>query len=163
VRCRRSRRSSRAGCGWGVNRLDESVACIDFSGAIGKDLRLAAERFRFAPYTSGPDLISRFILSCAVIASALLAAPAGAQSLRQLPEGLVLTTMKANGGDVILLGDKPVRLSPAAQVRGTNNLIVLSSYLNGTYRVGVKQDIQGMVHRIWILTDAEYKALKQKK
>ena len=108
-------------------------------------------------------MIARFLLSCAVALSAFLAAPAGAQSLRQLPGDLALTTLKANGGSVVLLGDVRVQLSPAAQVRGADNLIILPASLYGTHRVGVKRDVQGLVSRIWILTDAEYRALTQNK
>ena len=83
-----------------------------------------------------------------------------AQSLRQLPSDLVLTTMVAQGASTVVLGERQVRLSPAAQVRGANNLIVLPASLYGTFRVGVKADVQGMVHRIWILSDAEWAALR---
>jgi len=105
-------------------------------------------------------LIARFLLFCGLCLSAFTAS---AQVLRPLPADLVVTTLKANGGDVVLLGDAQVLLSPATQIRGTNNLIILTSYLYGTHRVGVKRDHQGLVSRIWILTEAEYQALTQKK
>jgi hypothetical protein len=108
-------------------------------------------------------LIARFFLYCGLCLSVFVALPAGAQVLRPLPADLVVTTMKANGGDVVLLGDTKVALSPAAQIRGTNNLIILTSQLYGTHRVGVKRDHQGLVNRIWILTEAEYQALAPKK
>lgn len=108
-------------------------------------------------------MIARFLLSCVVCLSAIFAVPASAQVLRPLPSDLVVTTLKANGGDVVQLGGTKVLLSPAAQVRGTNNLIILTSQLYGTHRVGVKRDHQGLVSRIWILTEAEYQALTQKK
>ncbi|QID18814.1 hypothetical protein G3580_15005 [Nitrogeniibacter mangrovi] len=108
-------------------------------------------------------MIVRLFLSLAVIVAALVSPTAGAQTVRQLPADLVVTTMKANGGSVVLLGDKRVSLSPAAQIRGANNLLILPSYLYGAFRVGVKQDHQGLVNRIWILTDAEYRSLTQKK
>lgn len=70
--------------------------------------------------------------------------------------------MVANGGSIVLLNEQRVRLSPAAQVRGANNLIVVPASLYGTHRVAVKQDFQGMVHRIWILTDDEFAVLLEK-
>ncbi len=76
---------------------------------------------------------------------------------------MVVTTMQANGGSIVVLGDVRVRLSPATQVRGANNLIIQPASLYGTHRVGVKRDLQGQVSRIWILTDAEYQALTQNK
>jgi len=85
-----------------------------------------------------------------------------AQVGRALPADLAVTTLKANGGSVVMLGDQKYHLSPAAQVRGQNNLIILPASLYGTHRVGVKRDIQGMVSRIWLLTDDEYKALTSK-
>jgi len=145
-----------------ANSPVESGGCIDFCGGIGEDLRLKAKGFRPARITSGPVLIARFFLFCLVCLSAWVAVPASAQVVRPLPADLVLTTLQANGGDVVLLGETRVALPPAAQVRGTNNLIILSSQLYGTYRVGVKRDHQGLVSRIWILTDAEYQALKAK-
>ena len=108
-------------------------------------------------------MIARFLLFCGLCLSVFTAVPASAQVLRPLPADLVVTTLKANGGDVVLLGDAKVLLSPATQVRGTNNLIILTSQLYGTHRVGVKRDHQGLVSRIWILTEAEYQALTQKK
>ena len=57
-------------------------------------------------------------------------------------------------------GQRQVRLSPAAQVRGANNLIIQPASVYGTFRVGVKTDAQGMVHRIWILSAEEWAALR---
>jgi len=98
---------------------------------------------------------------CAIVA--LVASPlASAQVIRPLPADLLLGTMTANGGSVIKLGDARVPLSPAAQVRGTDNLIILPASLYGTHRIGYKVDFQGMIHRIWILTNDEYAALTSK-
>ncbi len=70
--------------------------------------------------------------------------------------------MVANGGATVLLNEQQVRLSPAAQVRGANNLIIVPASLYGNHKVAVKEDFQGMVHRIWILTDDELAALLEK-
>ncbi|APW48198.1 hypothetical protein RA876_04325 [Rhodoferax antarcticus] len=56
----------------------------------------------------------------------------------------------------ILLDGAPARLSPGARIRGTNNLIVMSGTLVGQQlRVNYVRDGQGLIHEVWILTDAE--------
>ncbi|MCB1939932.1 MAG: hypothetical protein KDF24_12205 [Rhodocyclaceae bacterium] len=109
-------------------------------------------------------MISRFfprlLLAWAVLAASVMGAPVVAQSLRQLPSDLILTTMVAQGASTVVLGERQVRLSPAAQVRGANNLIIQPASVYGTFRVGVKTDAQGMVHRIWILSAEEWAALR---
>ena len=101
-------------------------------------------------------------MQCGAVAALLLSSVASAQVVRPLPADLLVTTMTANGGAVVKLGDQKVMLSPAAQIRGQNNLIILPASVYGTHRVGYKVDLQGMVHRIWILTDEEYAALTSK-
>lgn len=107
-------------------------------------------------------MTSRLLVVCAAIAASLFSAAVPAQSLRQLPADVVVATMVANGGSIVLLDDQRVRLSPAAQVRGANNLIIVPASLYGTHAVAVKQDFQGMVHRIWILSPDELAALREK-
>lgn len=99
----------------------------------------------------------------AALAAVLLASAALAQSLRQLPDDMVVTTMVARGGASVMLGERQVMLSPAAQVRTAENMIVVPSNLYGSYVVGVKTDFQGMVNRIWILSPQERAALAARK
>ncbi|WP_416818123.1 hypothetical protein [Denitromonas sp.] len=86
-----------------------------------------------------------------------------AQSLRQLPDDIVVTTMVAKGAASVMLGEQQVMLSPAVQVRNADNMIVVPSNLYGSYAVGVKADFQGLVSRIWILSPQERAALAKRK
>jgi len=57
--------------------------------------------------------------------------------------------------DVVLNGH-PARLSPGARIRGSNNMLVMSGALaGGSAVVNYVLDSLGLVHEIWILTDAE--------
>jgi hypothetical protein len=56
----------------------------------------------------------------------------------------------------VLLNGQPARLAPAARIRGTNNLLVMSGALMGKKAVvHYTVDPVGLVHDVWILTDAE--------
>lgn len=56
----------------------------------------------------------------------------------------------------VLLNGQPARLSPAARIRGTNNLLVMSGALMGKKAVvNYVVDPLGLVQDVWILTDAE--------
>lgn len=98
--------------------------------------------------------------------SMFVAGQASAQGVnRFLPKDLVVAKLKANGGSVVvLLGDnnRAVRLSPAAQIRGVENRLILPVSFRGEFVVGLKWDLQGMLSRIWILRPAEYTALTGK-
>ncbi len=59
----------------------------------------------------------------------------------------------------VLLDGRPDRLSPGARIRGRNNLLVLSASLVGQeLPVRYVRDPQGLVHAVWILTEAEAQA-----
>jgi len=108
-------------------------------------------------------LISRITVLLAALAACLLFSVAMAQSLRQLPDDVVVTTMVAQGGASVVLGERQVMLSPAAQVRNADNMIVMPSNLYGSHVVGVKTDFQGLVNRVWILSPQEQAALAKRK
>lgn len=58
-----------------------------------------------------------------------------------------------------LLNGQPVRLSPGARIRGRDNLLVLSASLVGQeLAVRFTRDPLGLLHEVWILTDAELQA-----
>jgi hypothetical protein len=74
--------------------------------------------------------------------------PMAAKALR----GVLVVTQPPE----ILLNDQPARLSPGARIRGRNNLLVLSGALVGQpLQVRYLLDTSGLVHEVWILTDAE--------
>jgi len=56
----------------------------------------------------------------------------------------------------VLVNGQPARLSPAARIRGFNNLLVMSGALMGQRAVvNYTLDPLGLVKDVWILTDAE--------
>jgi hypothetical protein len=56
----------------------------------------------------------------------------------------------------LLLNGQPARLSPAARIRGLNNLLVMSGALmGGRAVVHYVIDSLGLVQDVWILTEAE--------
>ena len=61
---------------------------------------------------------------------------------------------------IITMDGKADRLSPGARVRDLNNMMVLSGALaNKTLYTVYKRDSSGMVHEVWLLTEAEYEKL----
>ena len=94
-------------------------------------------------------------------ASALLASLAFAQGIRrEAPKDVVLGQMVVTAPPQVTLDGKPDRLSPGSRIRDLNNMLVLSGGIVGkTLPVVYRRDAAGLVHEVWILTDAEYSKL----
>ena len=96
-----------------------------------------------------------------LLASLLLLAGAGtafAQSLppRQFPEQALRGTLVVQQPPVITMDGAPARLSPGSRIREANNMFVLSAALvNRKFTVNYTLEPSGLVHDVWILTDAE--------
>lgn len=55
-----------------------------------------------------------------------------------------------------LLNGQPARLAPGARIRDRNNLLVVSgALLNQDVLVRYTLDTLGLVHEVWVLTEAE--------
>lgn len=96
----------------------------------------------------------------ALAAAALALATAGqvlAQTtLRHFPDKAIRATMVVKAPPEITMDGTPMRLSPGARIRGTTNTLVLSGTLVGQpLTVNYVTDMQGLVHEVWILTEAE--------
>ena len=60
----------------------------------------------------------------------------------------------------VTLDGKPDRLSPGSRIRDLNNMLVLSGGIVGRkLPVVYRRDAAGLVHEVWILTEAEYTKL----
>jgi hypothetical protein len=71
------------------------------------------------------------------------------------PKALRGTLVVAQPPDILLDG-QPARLSPGSRIRGANNMLVLSGNLvNQQLTVNYTVEPNGLVHDVWILTDAE--------
>lgn len=57
--------------------------------------------------------------------------------------------------NTVVINDKLLMLAPAAQIRDTNNLIVLPAYVQRSVQVRFLVDASGAVFRVWMLTPEE--------
>lgn len=101
----------------------------------------------------------------ALAALALTALPALAQTapVRNFPANALRGTLVVTQPPVITMDGKAAQLSPGSRIKGPNNLLVMSGAIVGQeLTVNYTVEHHGMVHEVWILTEAEA-ALKRKK
>lgn len=88
-----------------------------------------------------------------------LPVPAAAQATPRIPpisllakRGVLVVTTPPD----VRLNGQPERLAPGARIRDRNNLLAMSASLIGQeLRVSYVRDQLGLIHEVWILTDAE--------
>ena len=101
----------------------------------------------------------RNLLFCATLAGliALTSTPLAAQDvLRQFPAAALRGTLQVTTPPDILMNGQPARLSPGARIKGISNTLVMSASLAGqSLVVNYLRDGQGMVHEVWLLSQAE--------
>ena len=97
----------------------------------------------------------RPILALVLACSAALAAA----QLRTIPKEAIPGKLRHLHAMVVEIDGKPRQLAPGAQIRDTDNRLVLPVSLAETTQVRYLVDSNGMVHRIWILSAAEKAAL----
>jgi hypothetical protein len=92
-----------------------------------------------------------------ISATSLVPGALHAQDLmRQFPAAAKRTTLEVTTPPNILLNGHAERLSPGARIKGLNNQLVLSGSLVGQrLLVNYRRDPQGLVHEVWILSEAE--------
>jgi hypothetical protein len=79
-----------------------------------------------------------------------------AAQLRTIPADAKRASMKYLEGMMIALDGKPAQLTAGAQIRDTENRIVVPSAVVGTVVVRYLTDDSGtQVHRVWLLSPAE--------
>lgn len=95
------------------------------------------------------------LLAAVALCAAGLAA---AQTLtREAPRDVVPGRLAVTLPPVATLDGEPVRLAPGARIRDTRNMLVLSGTLAGQdVPVVYRRDGAGLVHEVWLLTEAEY-------
>ena len=93
----------------------------------------------------------------AALGLTLLTATALAQSaIRSFPPKTQRGAMVVTQPPELLINGTPERLSPGARIRGANNLLILSATLVGqNLLVNYLREPQGLIHEVWILTEAE--------
>ena len=91
------------------------------------------------------------------LALAGLAAPVLAQNQpRMFPAKALRGTLVVTQPPIVSMDGKATQLSPGARIRGTNNMLLMSGALVGQQLlVNYTLEPHGMVHDVWILTEAE--------
>jgi hypothetical protein len=75
---------------------------------------------------------------------------------RTFPTSALRGNLVVTQPPVITIDGKTTQLSPGARIKGPNNMLVLSGALVGQeVLVNYTVEPHGMVHEVWILTDAE--------
>jgi len=95
--------------------------------------------------------VQRFVVA---LAGLLFVASAAAQ-LRTIPSSAERGVMTHLSGMLVSLNGKRVQLAAGAQIRDTSNRIILPATLPANSGVKYTLDLQGQVHRVWILSPAE--------
>jgi hypothetical protein len=99
------------------------------------------------------------MIRCVVLVTMLMVGSgAWAQNvvLRNFPANALRGEIAFGQPPEVMLNGQPARLAPASRIRGTNNLLVMSGALMGMKAVvHYTVDPLGLVHDVWILTEAE--------
>lgn len=75
---------------------------------------------------------------------------------RNFPAHALRGTFQVVQWPEVLIDGQPTRLSPGSKIYNQMNMIVLPTHVGGgQYVVNYTREIYGMVHLVWILTDAE--------
>ncbi|MDZ7938247.1 MAG: hypothetical protein U5M53_08200 [Rhodoferax sp.] len=77
-------------------------------------------------------------------------------AVRNFPLKVQRGTLLVTAPPEVMLDGKPDRLSPGARIRGTNNMLAMSSVLVGQpLVVNYLREPNGLLHDVWILTALE--------
>ena len=92
-----------------------------------------------------------------VSATSLKPEPVSAQNFgRSFPAAARRATLEVTMPPNVLVNGQAERLSPGARIKGLNNQLVMSGTLVGQrVRVNYLRDAQGLIHEVWLLTEAE--------
>lgn len=91
-----------------------------------------------------------------LLASSLWTTGQAQNAPRPFPAQALRGTLVVVQPPVIQLDGQPARLSPGSRIRSANNMLVLSgSLVNQELTVNYTLEPGGMVHDVWILTEAE--------
>ena len=92
----------------------------------------------------------------ALLAAAVLAAPAAAQVQRSFPQNALRGSLVIGVAPDIILNGQRARLAPASRIRDQNNMIVVpGGLIGGPYLVNYNVDTTGLVKDVWILRGEE--------
>jgi hypothetical protein len=110
--------------------------------------RCLASRFRATRRTT--------VLVLGLLTFGLAPAALAQNQPRPFPANALRGTLVVVQPPVIQLDGKTAQLSPGARIRGTNNMLLMSgNLLNQELLVNYTLESHGLVHDVWILTEAE--------
>ena len=102
-------------------------------------------------------------LLVAAVLAALLPVTASAQTglrVPPIPPTAQIGLMQITQPPEALLNGQPVQLAPGGRIRGRDNLLLLSASLVGQQLpVSYRLDSLGLLHEVWVLSDAEIQAI----
>lgn len=75
--------------------------------------------------------------------------------LRAIPADAIKAKMKPPADGVAVVGKYTFRLAPGAQIRSTDNRIMLPVMIGSEQVVRYQLDANGDLYRVWILSDDE--------
>ena len=103
-----------------------------------------------------------FVFVASLLMGVAALPPAAAQSAempasqRPFPATALRGEVRFEQPPQVLLNGQAVQLAPGARIRGTDNMVKLSGSLVGqTHVVHYTLDTYGLLHRVWLLTEAE--------
>ena len=88
----------------------------------------------------------------AFLICALMLAPAAVAQVRQIPDFAKRGNIVHIEGPIVQIDGQRMRLSPGAQIRSKNNLIIVPMSLPPGSLVKYTLDGAGQIHRVWVLT-----------
>lgn len=106
------------------------------------------------------DTITRLFLASLLAALLAVALPAGAQ-VRFIPQDAALGVLEMGVFPEARIDGVIVRFGAGARIFNANNQIVLPASLTSAVRVAYIADFQGLLRKIWLVTDREAQALQQ--
>ena len=101
-------------------------------------------------------LTATLLALCAGIFSLCPSGSAAQVAVRQFPAAAKRATLEVKAPPDVLLNGAAARLSPGARIYGLTNMLVMSGQMIGQRLVvNYTLDPQGLVHQVWILSEAE--------
>lgn len=107
--------------------------------------------------TAPPRTWARVRISLALLAACVLSASLGAQPApRPFPPAALRGLLQITQPPEALLNGEPARLAPGARIFSPQQTLLLSAGLVGqTLVVNYTRDTYGLLHQVWLLTEAE--------
>ena len=109
-------------------------------------------------YFPVPLALAYLLALGALLMPPLASAQAGLR-VPPIPAAAQAGTLQVLQAPEVLLNGQPARLSPGARIHGRDNLLLLSATLTGQQLlVRYTRDNTGLLHHVWVLTEAEARA-----